>query len=242
MTGLNKANSTYAWSTVTKDERYINITYTTVHKSKYLSPHRWYMRVTEETYNTPPPTGKARTLTLLHTNCTFSRPSKHLGSKDPPLLALEPSQYVLDELHLLLRVADIFVWNIIHLEDHLDLMNQLRGGRTGTHISRLEDVVKSCGVGFRISPVSQSITKSEVHVHVLVMLETFTCRMRMAELWQECTSGPRSIVQRIFLSCKICQTNWVPCFPSHMLRKLVLYGRYGHMHVQYLLHVHASLK
>ena len=88
------------------------------------------MTVAEETYTTPPPRGKARTLTALRTNSSFSRPNKHLGSKYPPLLALEPSQYVLDELHLLLRVSDILLRNLIHLADHMDQTNQLRGGET----------------------------------------------------------------------------------------------------------------
>ena len=100
MTGLNKAHSHYAciW---------------------------WDMSATEETYTTSPPAGKARTLASLHANCTHSRPNKHLGSKYPPLLEIEPSQYVLDELHLLLRVADVLLCNLIHLADQLDQTQQL---------------------------------------------------------------------------------------------------------------------
>ena len=126
-----------------------------VHTDRLLCLQRWDMSVAEKTYTTPPPTGKTRTLISLHTNCTFTEPSKHLRSKHHLLLELEPSQYVLDELHLLLRVADILVRNTIQMADHLDQTNQLREGRTGTHISRLEDMVKSCDVAFRISPVSQ---------------------------------------------------------------------------------------
>ena len=116
--------------------------------------HRWDMRVSEGTYTTPPPTGKTRTLASLHANCTHSRSNKHLGSKYPPLLEIEPSQYVLDELHLLLRVADVLLRNLIHLADQLDQTQQLRGGRSGVHITTLESMVKSCGVPFHISKVS----------------------------------------------------------------------------------------
>ena len=159
-------------------------TYTHVHivEANFLSLQRWDMSVTEEMYTTPPPMGKVRTLTSLHTNCTFSKPNKHLGSKHHPLLELEPSQYVVDELHLLLRVADILLRNIIHFADHLDQTNHLiRGSRTRTLISRLENMVKSCAVAFKISPVSQlSITETGARLRVLVV--TFRCRMKTAEL------------------------------------------------------------
>ena len=132
----------------------------------------------EEAYTTPPPRGKGRTLAALHTNSSFSRPNKHLGSKYPPLLALEPSQYVLDELHLLLRVSDILLRNLIHLVDHMDQTNQLRGGRAGTQIPQLEDMVKSCGVAFRISPVSN---KAVMDARLYILFTTYRCRMRMED-------------------------------------------------------------
>ena len=116
--------------------------------------NRWDMTVPETTYTSPPPIGKARTLESLQTNCRHSRPALHLGSKYSPLLPLEPSQYVLDELHLLLRVADVLVRNIINLADHMDQTQSLRQGRAGTHIPQLEEMVKSCGVPFKISRVS----------------------------------------------------------------------------------------
>ena len=115
--------------------------------------HRWDTSVPEAVYNTPPPNGTLRTLSSLTTNCAFSKPEKHLGSKHSPLLHLQPSQYVLDELHLLLRVSDVLVRNIIHLADHLDQESGLRRGRRGTHIPELQQLVQSCGVPFRISQV-----------------------------------------------------------------------------------------
>ena len=115
---------------------------------------RWDMSVIEETYTSSCPTGKACTLASLHTNCAFSKPTKHLGSKHPPLLELEPSQYVLDELHLLLRVSDVLVHNLIYYADHHDQTQHLRRGTNGTHIPGLEDLVKSCGVAFKICQVN----------------------------------------------------------------------------------------
>jgi hypothetical protein len=76
---------------------------------------------------------------------SLPKPARHLGSKNPPLLELEPSQYIIDELHLVLRVADVLVRNIIYLADHLDQTVALRSGSTGTHVLALQDTVKSCG-------------------------------------------------------------------------------------------------
>ena len=77
----------------------------------------WDMSVHENMYNKSPPSGKARTLASLHRNCCLSKLEKHIGSRHPPLLELEPSSYVMDELHLFLQLADILVCNLIHLAD-----------------------------------------------------------------------------------------------------------------------------
>ena len=118
---------------------------------------RWDMSVPESTYNSPPPSGKARTLESLKRNCRHSRPAQHLGSKNPPLLSLEPSQYVLDELHLLLRVADVLIRNVINLADLMDQTAALRNGEEANHIHALENAVKACGVPFKISSVSDLV-------------------------------------------------------------------------------------
>ena len=105
----------------------------------------------EKVYNTPPPSGKARTLASLKENHKYSKPEKTLGSKHAPLLDLEPSQFVLDELHVLLRIADVLIRNLIHAADHLDQKEQLRHGITGRHLKTLQDLISSCGVAFTIS-------------------------------------------------------------------------------------------
>ena len=153
MMGLNKANSIYAciWCTVPKDERCSFINY--IHQLLYIIIHRWDSRVPERKYNLLPPEGKMRSLASLQRNCSFSQPQKHLGSKNPPLLNLEPSKYVVDELHLLLRVSDILLRNLIHLADHLQQQTQQRRGAAGTQIQQLQEMVRSCGVPFRISRV-----------------------------------------------------------------------------------------
>ena len=111
------------------------------------------MSVEEVKYNTPPPSGKARTLASLHTNCRFSNPEKNLGSKYAPLLQLEPSKYILDELHILLRVADVLLRNLIYLVDLLEQRERHRMGTAGHHIKALQSMVNACGVPFRITRV-----------------------------------------------------------------------------------------
>lgn len=68
----------------------------------------------EKVYNTLSPSGKARTLASLKENHQYSKPKKTLGSKHALLLDLEPLQFVLDELHVLLRIADVLIQNLIH--------------------------------------------------------------------------------------------------------------------------------
>ena len=143
---------------------YIIYMYAYMYDIKYwlVTYCRWDMTIQDTMYNSPPSTGKARTLESLRVNHQFSRPAKHLGSKYPPLIQLEPSQYVLDELHLLLRVVDVLLRNVINLADHIDQTTAMRHGRAGTHIISLETMVKACGVHFKISIVSDSLNEQHM--------------------------------------------------------------------------------
>jgi hypothetical protein len=108
--------------------------------------------VTEAVYSSPPPNGKARTLAALTANCHFSQPKRHLGSKNPPILPLEPTSLVLDELHLLLRIGDVLLRNLILHADSLDQETYMASGRrTDNHIRSLELHIKQCGVSFSIA-------------------------------------------------------------------------------------------
>ena len=115
----------------------------------------------EEVYNAPPPAGKTRSLVSLKESHRFSQPEKHLGSKYMPLLNLEPSKFVLDELHILLRIADVLMRNLIHIADHLGQKEQLRQGTTGHHMSTLQELIRSCGVAFTISQVEKQFPQAK---------------------------------------------------------------------------------
>ena len=96
----------------------------------YTNIHcRWDMSVDEAVYNSPPPTGKARTLASMLHNSQFTVPKKHLGSKSRPILKVEPTQIILDELHLLLWIGDVLLRNVILQVDSIDQRQKVhRGG------------------------------------------------------------------------------------------------------------------
>ena len=121
----------------------------------------------------PPPAGKAGSLVSLNENHRFSQPEKHLGSKYMPLLNFEPSKYILGELHILLRIADVLMRNLIHAADHLDQKKQLRQGTTGNHMSTLQELIRSCGVAFTISQVKNNFHKQNMFVYMFTYTHTY---------------------------------------------------------------------
>lgn len=157
MMGLNNATSIYSclWCTVKKDERC----------SVYLQciciltwcndlQCRWDMSVREEVYQSPPPAGKGRTLASLQQNSQFSTPKKHLGSKHTPILQMEPTDIIIDELHLLLRIGDVLLRNVILQADNLDRRSAMtRPQPQQNYIRTLEGLVRKCGISFSITEV-----------------------------------------------------------------------------------------
>jgi len=114
------------------------------------------MSVSEATYNTPVPEGKGRTLSFLIANSSFARNGckKHKGSINEPILPIEPSQLVIDELHLLLRVSDVLLRNLIFQADTIDHRSRERSRTERGAVRSLEELIRSCGVSFEIRRVS----------------------------------------------------------------------------------------
>ena len=52
----------------------------------------------------------------------------NFGSKNPPLLNIETDHYVTDELHMLLRVMDAFMQNLINDAVSNDQFAEITGG------------------------------------------------------------------------------------------------------------------
>ena len=95
---------------------------------------------------------KARSIKTLKDNSRFSsKPcQKHLGSIHLPLLDIDPTKVVVDELHLLLRVTDILTRNLISIAASRDHEQQQHHGEASNHIGELEQAVQSCKVTFTI--------------------------------------------------------------------------------------------
>ena len=75
-----------------------------------LSFNRWDTSIDESVYNDPTKMGR----TLASVGACANKPSNapasdRLGVKNQPLLDIEPSQIIPDELHLLLRIGDVLV-------------------------------------------------------------------------------------------------------------------------------------
>ena len=128
--------------------------YSDVDKYSETFLYRWDMSVPEREYTKPPPDGSARTLELLLQNSAFAQPKKILGSKHTPILCIDPNKIVLDELHLLLRIGDVLLRNVILQVSNLDHCFHMKEGRqVDHHLRTLETLIRRCGVSFMITPV-----------------------------------------------------------------------------------------
>ena len=72
-----------------------------------------------------------------------------LGSKNQPLLRIEHDHVIPDELHLLLRVTDVLIRNIVWEMVQCDQRARVRG-EEGEHLQRFQQTVQACGVIFKV--------------------------------------------------------------------------------------------
>ena len=109
---------------------------------------RWDMSVDEEVYCQE----KSRSLSSLKSDSQKSRRhcSKHLGCIHPPLLNIELDNIVVDELHLMLRVGDVLLRNLILYTDSRDHASREHQGEDTNHLQQLEQAIRSCGESFQI--------------------------------------------------------------------------------------------
>ena len=109
---------------------------------------RWDMSVEESVYTQK----KSRSLlTLQEKSHLANKPChQHLGSIHSPLLNIELTKVVVDELHLLLRVTNVLIRNLISLAASRDHEEQQHRGEASNHIRQLELAVQSCKVTFTI--------------------------------------------------------------------------------------------
>ena len=98
-------------------------------------------------YNQPP-----MALTLADVK-KYASDKNQFCCKDMPLLNVPLCNIVLDELHLLLRVTDILLSNLIEdameLDDKNDFLKK-KGEPKGVYLQRLTQLINSCGVTFSV--------------------------------------------------------------------------------------------
>ena len=95
-------------------------------------------------------TTHARSLSQMKETKRSSSCHVHLGCIRPPLFNIELGNIVLDELHLLLRIGDVLIRNLIFHADSCDQRSRAHRGAETTHIRELEAAIQSCGVSFQI--------------------------------------------------------------------------------------------
>ena len=95
---------------------------------------------------------KARTLQKMKdiAACSYSSCARHLGCVLPPLVDVPLDCVVLDELHLLLRVMDVLIRNLVFHADSEDHRQRAHHGTESLHLKKLEQTIRSCGVCFQI--------------------------------------------------------------------------------------------
>lgn len=95
-----------------------------------------------------------RTLESLKSNSLNAKKkcADHLGSIHPPLLNISINKIILDELHLLLRIMDILIRNLINFMEHWNQMDKRAGIRGPNHIQALATAITSCGITFKVWP------------------------------------------------------------------------------------------
>ncbi len=102
---------------------------------KYLTHYRWNV-------------SKDHTLRTSESlqRCLVDR---SMGVVNHPLLDFDVKDVIIDELHLMLRISDILIRNLILAMVYFDDVRQTQGH----YLSTLQDSIKSCGITFRVSEI-----------------------------------------------------------------------------------------
>lgn len=70
---------------------------------------------------------------------------------NPPLLNFDIDDIVIDELHLMLRLTDILIRNLISAMIHYDERRfHVSSGDDENHLQKIQTIIKSCGITFRV--------------------------------------------------------------------------------------------
>ena len=75
---------------------------------------------------------------------------QHYGCIHPALLDIEIKEIVTDELHLMLRVSDVLIRNLIWAMIERDIKED-HYSRSPQFLDKLVDEIRKCGLTFRVS-------------------------------------------------------------------------------------------
>ena len=112
---------------------YTNVKSSYTDMTDFYVTTRWDMSVDEEVYCQE----KARSLSSLKSDSRHSTQhcNKHLGCiLHPPLLNIELDSIVVDELHLMLRVGDVLLRNLILYADSRDHASREHQGEESNNL------------------------------------------------------------------------------------------------------------
>ena len=95
---------------------------------------------------------KARSLTGMKSLAAkgYRSHTKHLGCVRQPLFDIPLDRIVYDELHLLLRIGDVLLRNLILQVYSMRHRRKEHDGQDSNGIKELEEAVRACGVSFQI--------------------------------------------------------------------------------------------
>ena len=88
---------------------------------------------------------EARTYNSMLQN--FNHPKNKKGCINKPLLQFETTNIVIDELHLMLRITDVLLRNLIWAMIQKDLRER---NNTKNHMEQLVLAIRSCGITFKV--------------------------------------------------------------------------------------------
>ncbi|CAB4041447.1 Hypothetical predicted protein, partial [Paramuricea clavata] len=94
-----------------------------------------------------------RTLEDMHNCAKLGKGQQNYCCVRPPLLNIKLDHVVIDELHLLLRVMDVLLDNLVQDAlnwDQKGNWQRKKSNHTATHLENLIVTIKSCGISFSV--------------------------------------------------------------------------------------------
>lgn len=91
-----------------------------------------------------------RSLSGIKKCAASAKQAEKCGCLNSPLLNLPLDDIIVDELHLLLRVPDKLIDNLIVRAEEVDHTTQSYGSGSPHHTSMLQQAIASCGKHFKV--------------------------------------------------------------------------------------------